>query len=150
MAGKAFLIQAQKGSPPLPDLGIADHIRAMAFAAVNHRMLAFQFIAGQGMVKLLFVQMNHIELSSVVLAVAFKTFLPPNAHIGMIASVLPPQALNFIVAGQTFFAQYFGPDFMALGTVAEALQMGMGLGEVPRRQLPKERTHAAYQQTICK
>lgn len=53
----------------------------------------------------------------------------------MIAPLLRDQRLDLLVALQTFRIGHLVAEIMALGTIAHALQCGMGRGEVTWREL---------------
>jgi len=70
-----------------------------------------------------------------VVAVAGDTIFTGNLCRCMVTLLKIGAGFQFQVAGQAFLIGNLGPQRMAMGTVRHPLEMGMGVGQFPRRYL---------------
>jgi hypothetical protein len=75
MAGKTGCAQSHISRFLFPDLRLGDKPGFMAVGAGPFPVGSLQFITGQGMVKCIGIEMDHLEIPSVVVAVAFNAFI---------------------------------------------------------------------------
>jgi hypothetical protein len=85
------------------------------------------------MIEGLFIEADHFEFPTVVLAVAREAILRLDVLARVITLLLRDQGLDLLVAFQALGIGHFVPKVMALGAIAHAFQRGMGSGKVTGR-----------------
>lgn len=114
---------------------VADEIRDVALPTINFGVGPVQIIARQPVVEPVLVEPYHIELSAVVVAVAFgASFFSHFPRIMVPCSLIEP-VLDFSVAIEAFFIGNFLSEHMALRAIGNAFEMCMRLGQVSGREL---------------
>lgn len=143
VTAQAFRIQSQKCLAEI-DFRI-DHswivhnfVRLMTTLAGLLRVLAFQSITGLSVVEISFAARpeNHVEVFSIVFAVAFKTcFAIFAGNSKMIAFSICQPLRNFTMAVQTFLHIRAAAERVAFGAIGHPLQIGVGLRQFAGRNL---------------
>lgn len=114
----------------------------MALAAIHFLVLALQCVAGQPVVKIVFVKADEFKFPAVVFIVAFETVFFYYRLLGMIAQFLIDEGLDLLMALQAFPVRNLGAQVVAEGTITHSFQVGMGLREITRRNLGEGRSPA--------
>ena len=135
VAVNAGSAEAQKGIFSFSQLPVFNKIGLMAVAAVNAGMCSGEVVASQGVVKVVFIKMYHVELASVVFAVTGGAVLPLYFPRGVKPRIFVEPAFYFFMAFEAFPVGYFIAQLVALCTIGEAFQLGVCTGKVARRDL---------------
>ena len=135
VTAEALLPQAQLGLLVGFQLGICYEIGLVAIPTLDFFMGSRQIIPGEGMVEVLLLKAHHVEVASVVVAVTGGAVFSAHLLGGVIALPGIHPGLDLLVAGQAFVIGDSASQHMALGAVAHPFQLGMGLGQVSRREL---------------
>jgi hypothetical protein len=77
MTGEAFLVQSQVSGRFFPDRLVRDEFGFMTVPAGLTDMGSFQFITCKCMIETIGIEAYHLEISAVMIAVAFHTPSPP-------------------------------------------------------------------------
>ena len=107
----------------------------MALPAVNFNVCARQGVPRQGMVEFFLVETHDIEIPAVVVAVTNGAIFSFRLFGGVEPRSVIDPAFYFLVAAQAFVIRNLASQVMAFGAVEHALQAGMRLCQVARRQL---------------
>jgi hypothetical protein len=125
---KAILTKSEEGPFAFFEYRIFDTFGFVTGRTFLFGMFAFQGKSGEVMVEFLFVQADHVEVASVVIAMAHGTVF----HAYFLRRVKAFVSVNFcfdlFVAGQTFLTGHFFAYRVTLRTVADAFEMRMGFG----------------------
>jgi hypothetical protein len=127
---KAILTKSEEGPFAFFEYRVFDAFGFVAGRTFLFGMFTFQGKSGEVVVEFLFVQTNHVEVASVVIAMAHGAVF----HAHFLRRVKAFVSINFgfdlFVAGQTFLAGYFFAYRVTLRTVADTFEMRMGFGQV--------------------
>lgn len=122
--------EAEVGFLPFFQITVINKIGDMALAAVDFSMRSGEVISRQAVVEIIFIEAHHIELSPVVVAVAGGAVFPPHFTGSVEARTVVDAGLYFGMAGEAFLVRDFISNFVALGAIGHAFEVGMGLGQV--------------------
>lgn len=75
VARETRLLQPEEGQRSFLQFTIGDVVRHMALPTIHRLVATFQFIPGKRMIEGLLIESDHLELPTVVLAVAGETIL---------------------------------------------------------------------------
>ena len=87
------------------------------------------------MIELFKINTYELEILPVVFTVTGKTLLPFYFRRGVITFTRGYSFIYFRMACKAFFVCLFIPEYMALGTIGNSLQFGMGIGKITRGEL---------------
>lgn len=135
VAVRAGRAEAEEGVLPFFQIPVINKIGDMALAAVNFGVRPGEVIPRQPVVEISLIEAHHVELAPVVVAVTVGAVLCLHLPGGVEAPPFVEQALDFGMAGEAFLVGNFFAQFMALGAIGKAFEMGMGLGEVAGGEL---------------
>lgn len=125
VAGDTFLAQAEVGVLSGSDLPVADQVRFVTVPAIDLLMRTGQFISRESMIEVLFLKSDHLEVATVMFAMAGGTFLPPDFATGMVALSGRDPGLQHLVAIQAFLIGDLISQGVTFSAVAQAFQIGM-------------------------
>lgn len=97
-----MLIETQKSGSPFFQFPVVDKVRLMAFPAIDSLVGARQFIAGEVVIKPSLVEVHHIEITSVMIAMATRTVLPNGLPGAVVADTAIDPAFDLLVATEAF------------------------------------------------
>lgn len=110
----------------------------MAFPAFRFFVGAGQFIAGELVLKFIFIEPNEVERPSVVFVVATGTGFAFYLFGNVKPFVLNHPAFELLVAIEAFIVGHFLTQHMAFGTVGDTFQFSVRFRQVARRKLCPE------------
>lgn len=105
----------------------------VARVTLDARVLAQKRIAGGPMIERPTIKMNNLEISSMVLAVAFGTLFPDHRRVESLPGLHPHG--NLAVTSEAAIVRKGLPDGMALRTVFHSFERSVPSRKVPRRYL---------------
>lgn len=149
VAVEAILLEPEKGFFPFFQFGVVDEIGFVAASAVNFLTFscpagfvsAGQFVAGQVVVKCVFIKTHHVKFPPVVVAVAFRTVLSAHFFRGMKPRVFVHPRFDLLMAFEAFRVRNLVTQVMAFGAVRESFQILVGIRQVAGRQLRRSPPH---------
>ncbi len=135
MAGATVAAQPQEGSFSSFELRIRDELRLMAGRTLECRVLTLQRIPGHGVVEGRGIEMDYLELSPVMFAVAARAILTSDLRVCMIPAVFIEEGLYLLVTREAFEVFHSLAEYMAPRAVADAAELCVGGSKWPRRYL---------------
>jgi hypothetical protein len=123
VAGGAVRGQAKESPIPSFEQRICNELRLVTSVAFERRMHPFKRIARQCVVKCGRIEMNYLELSSVMFAVTVRAILILYSGVCVVAAVFVKQRLNLLMAGEALEILGPLPEYVALCAVAQSFKV---------------------------
>ncbi len=130
MAVQTVSLQAQEGAFVLFYFSVSDVSGFVAFIASQFGMSTLQIVSCASMVETLLVETDHLKFSSVVFAVTAGAFFTLNVFRNMVTLVLVNLLFKCGVTVEASFVDHFLTQFVALGTIGKAFQVGVCLRQI--------------------
>ncbi len=122
MAGNTGLVQAHEGLRPGTQLPVLDVLGSMALTTIHGLMSTRERITGERMIEGLLIETHHLELPSMVFAVAARAILPSHILAGMVALLSRDERTQFLVALKALGVRHLVPQVVALRAIAHPFQ----------------------------
>lgn len=126
---------AEEGFFSFFQFGVVHKIRFVALSAVNGFVLSAEFVARFRVVERLFVQPDHVEIFTVMLAVALRAIFRPRLLRRVKALARRNARLDFFVAIETLAVGYFFADFVAFRAVSDTFEIRVVFRQFAGREL---------------
>jgi hypothetical protein len=133
MAGYTILLQSQKSSLSFFQTRVCYVIRLVAFPAIYFFVCAGQFIACFGVIKRFFIEMNHLEIPSVVFIVASRAILISHVRTCVKTDIPVEPQFDFLVATEALVVWNLVSNIVATGAIGNAFQIFVRGGQVAGR-----------------
>ena len=121
----------------------------LALARPAAFMPSRELVAGQQVVEIGFIEAHHIEIPTVVIAVAFCAILSFYFLRGVITAVAIHTSFEFFLATQAFVVGNLAAEVVTLGTLGNTFQVPVRVREIAGRQLRGESGRREQQQEEC-
>lgn len=124
VAGDTVFFEPHEGAFTRGNLCILDVIGLVAVATIDTEVTAFEDVAGEVVIEVVFIETHHVELPAMVFAVALYAFFVEDLFAGVVAAVGIDKVLDVFVTGQALGGggQPF-TEYVTFGAVAYTFQL---------------------------